>query len=274
MSLNFFLPAKHFLHITLHRAITILACFLLLAGKSFAQDQDYNQFWNEFSFTRDLNQKWSLEANLGLTTSSIPDKDDPFNSFTQFYFRAWAHYYPGTKWKLSAFYAYFYNYNVPELNQRKAPEFRSALQATYYAIKARGRVNFRFRYEDRHLQNDSLYFEAVSRFRLQAKFVYPITGHKIEKEVLYGFASEEVFFKTKSDISGPDFFDRNRFTIGLGYAFTNDIQFEASYANEILPRDGRRDLYHALQVNVIFTNFLSSVKKAFVRDKTAIDDSN
>lgn len=269
-----FLPSFIF-HLPVAKMFACIFLFLATGSSSMAQTQEYNQFWNEYAFTRDLNESWSLEANTGFTTSSVPDVSNPFFTFTQFYFRAWGHYYPHNRWKLSAFYAYYYNNNVPELSQRKAPEFRSSIQATYYAIKARGRLNFRLRYEDRHLQNDDSYFEAVTRLRIQSKFTYPLFGPKIEKEVLYSFASDEVFFKTKSDISGPDFFDRNRFTIGLGYAFTNDIQFEVSYANEVLPRHERKEIYHALQVNVIFTNFLSNFKKkAYIRDKTAIDDSN
>lgn len=257
-------------------ATKYMSCLILLFAitNSIAQDTKYNQFWSEYAFTRDLSETWALEADIGLTSSSVPLNNNPFYGIIQFYFRGWAHYFPNEKWKLSVFYAYYYNKNVPELSQRKAPEFRSAIQATYYILRGRSKLSTRLRIEDRHLQNEALFFEAVQRFRIQAKYVYPFKGQTIKKDVLYGFASDELFFKTKSDISGPDNFDRNRFTIGLGYALTESIQMELSYANEVLPRDLRKEIFNAVQVNVIFTDFLASMKKAPEREKRAIDDTH
>jgi hypothetical protein len=257
--------------------LSFLLLLILANSTSFAQekpDVKYNQFWNEYAFNHNLSQAWALELDIGLTSSSIPSDNNPFYGITQFYVRGWAHYYPDDRWKLSVYYAYFYNRNVPELSQRKAPEYRSAIQGTYYILRGRNKLSTRFRIEDRHLQNEDGFFEAVNRFRIQAKYVYPFTGPAITKDVLYGFTSDELFFKTKSEISGPDNFDRNRFTIGLGYVLTDAIQLEISYANETLPRDNRTEIINAVQLNVVFTDFLSSIKKAPEREKKAIEDSN
>ena len=237
------------------------------------QDKKYNQFWNEYAFTHNLSEAWALELDVGVTSSSVPLNNNPFYGITQFYFRGWAHYYPDDRWKLSVYYAYFYNKNVPELSQRKAPEYRSAIQGTYYILRGRNKLSSRFRIEDRHLQNEEGFFEAVQRFRIQAKYIYPFSGPVIQKNVVYGYASDELFFKTKSKISGPDNFDRNRFIIGLGYVLTDAIQFELAYANETLPRDGTTEIINAVQINVYFTDFLT-VFKSHKREKTAIEDSN
>lgn len=45
---------------------------------------------------------------------------------------------------------------------------------------------------------------------------------------LYAFASDEIFFKTKSQVCGPDVFDRNRAALGLGFDLTADMKIEAS----------------------------------------------
>ncbi len=242
--------------------------------KTFAQTEQRAQFWNEYAFVKNLNADWALEADIGITTSSTPNNSDPFNRIIQFYVRGWVHYYPSDRWRLTAAYSYYFNKNVPELYQEKAPELRASLQATYVLIKKRARVNLRARIEDRHLKNEDDYFEAVTRFRFQAKLTYPINNPLIEKNTLYTFTSDEVFFKTQSSISGNSFFDRNRFTIGLGYAFPGDVQAELSYANENLPRDNRTEIYHAIQVNVIFNDVIPSIKKAFSREKTSIDNGN
>jgi hypothetical protein len=240
-----------------------------------AQTDERNQFWNEYIFTKDLSQNWVVELDGGLTTSSTPESKNLFHDMTQAYIRGWAHYYPGDRWKVSIFYAYYSNKNVPELNQAEAPEWRSALQATYSLLKDyRIKVNLRFRLEDRHLHNDEGYFEAVERFRLQVKSVYPINDVKVHKGVLYTFAEDEVFFKTKSQVSGPENFDRNRFTLGLGYSFENDLQVEVSYANEFMPRTDVDKFVNAIQVHVIFNNFLPDLIKTFKRTKKVVDEGN
>ncbi|MTH16617.1 DUF2490 domain-containing protein [Flavobacterium sp. LC2016-01] len=254
----------------------IVTFFLLLASfRSYSQTEKLNQFWNEYAFTKDLSQKWVLELNFGLTTSGSAENPKMFHNVTQLYVRGWMHYYPAERWKLSLFYAYFYNKNVPELNQEKSPELRSALQATYNLFKQdRLKINLRARFEDRHLENEESNFEAVARFRFQIKAVYPLYFLKIEENSTYLFASEEVFFKTKSAVSGPDFFDRNRATIGLGIPIKKDFQIEVSYANEIMPRDPNNQIVNAVQVNLIFNNLLPNVIKSFQRTKTAVDDGS
>jgi hypothetical protein len=240
-----------------------------------AQTDNLNQFWNEYAFTKDLSQNWVVELDAGFTSSSTPEDKAVFHDITQTYLRGWAHYYPGDRWKMSIFYAYYSNKNVPELNQTEAPEWRSALQVSYSLLKDyRIKVNLRLRLEDRHLHNDDGYFEAVERLRFQVKAVYPINNIKIQKGVLYSFAADEVFFKTDSEVSGPENFDRNRLTLGLGYEFIKDFIVEASYNNEIMPRKDTNKFVNAIQVKLIFNNFLPDLIKSFHRMKKAVDEGN
>ncbi|SFC75253.1 Protein of unknown function [Flavobacterium phragmitis] len=249
--------------------------FLIGFSHSYSQSDKLNQFWNEYAFTADLSQNWVLELDAGLSSSSIPDNPNMFHNITQVYFRAWAHYYPAQRWKLSIFYAYFGNRNVPELSQENTPELRSAVQVTYSLFTQKSfKVNLRGRFEDRHLKNESSNFEAVERFRFQVKAVYPLNFLKVNKIPIYSFASDEVFFKTKSAVSGPDFFDRNRFTVGLGISLNNDIQIEPSYAREVMPRETSDQLVNAFQLNFIFNNFFSNLTKSFKRTKTSVDDGS
>lgn len=238
-----------------------------------AQTDVLNQFWNEYAFTHDLSEKWVAEMDAGITTSGVPENNNIFHGFTQFYVRGWIHYYPANRWKLSFFYAYYYNENVPELEQSRAPEYRFAFQVTYNLLKHRRiNVNLRGRFEDRNIENEAGIFESVERLRLQGRAVCPINKSKIEVNTLYVFVSNELYFKTRSDISGNDIFDRNRATLGLGYSASKDFQVEVSYANEYLPRAGTDKIYNALQVNITFNNFLSNLLKPFMRQKTDVDD--
>jgi hypothetical protein len=248
--------------------------FLLLAStlSLHAQTEELNQFWNEYAFTKDLNKKWALELNVGLTTSSIAEDNNIFYNLTQLYGRIWTHYRPDDRWKISFFYAYYFNKNVPELNQREAPEFRIAAQGMYRLLKdGKCKLNLRARFEDRHLHNEDGYFEAVMRFRFQVRTVYCFTTNENSKDAFYSFISDELFFKTKSQVSGPDFFDRNRATVGLGYFVTDNMQIEVSYANEIMPREPVNQLVNAIQVNVVFNNFLPNIIKSIKPKKTVLE---
>ena len=235
-----------------------------------SQTDDLYQFWNEYDFCQDVSQKWVLELDAGFVSSSTPTDNNIFHNITQVYLRGWAHYYPGERWKVSVFYAHYSNKNVPELNQKKAREFRSAIQTTYSLYKTTAvKINLRGRIEDRHLENEDGYMEAVERFRFQIKALYPLVH---SKNKFYFFASDELFFKTKSQVSGPDFFDRNRASAGLGFTISGTIQIEVAYANEIMPRNGTDKLVNAFQVKGIFNNFFTAVAKPFKRKKNPVDE--
>lgn len=225
----------------------------------------YRQFWNEFAFTRPLSQKWSLELNLGQTWTGSQTNKSMFSYNSQLYPRLWGHYWLNDRWKLSAFYAWFYNKYVPEIDQREYPEGRLGLQAIYYIKKSKLTLSTRMRFEDRHIMDEAGTYEGVYRFRDQIKMVYVFNKPAIIKGAAYSITSEELFFKTFSKLTGSQFFDRNRFTIGGGYSVTDDLQIEVTYANEFLPRTDANESYNALQVNVAFNNFFININKKIIQ---------
>ncbi|NCD72354.1 DUF2490 domain-containing protein [Mucilaginibacter agri] len=239
-----------------------------------AQVQGYKQFNNEIDFNHDLSTKWALETNVGQSWTTKPGHESVFSSLAQLYLREWVHYMPSDKWKLSFFYAFYYNRYVPEIDQRKAPEWRSAVQATYYITRKRMILTTRWRIEDRHIQNADTVFEAVNRLRGQVKVVYPINGKVIAEKVFYGIGSEELFFKTSSKVSGSSLFDRNRLTLGVGYGITNNLQIEVAYSNEYLPRPGTDQNYNAFQCNIIFNNLLPRLGHALFGKKRDPESSD
>jgi hypothetical protein len=239
--------------------IGVLMSLLYCEKVSAQQNGDHGQLWNEYILNHTFNDKWETELDIGQTFTSLEQNTSVFGTLSQVYGRAWVHFSPSEKWKLSFFYAYYYNHNVPEINQTEAPEWRSAMQAIYRIHTGRYTLSTRARIEDRHIYNPDSVYEAVNRLRTQLKIVYPLNGSSIEKKVIYGFSSDELFFKTKSKISGPDLFDRNRFTIGLGYAFTDNIQLELSYVNEALPRSGAVNFNNAIQINLSFNNLFENI---------------
>ena len=236
----------------------------------------YQQFSNEFADVESLGKKWTLEFNLGQSYTSIPPNNhSPFAKASQFYVRGWAHYYPSSRWKLSYFFALFGNLSIPDIEQSKNFEIRSALQGTYYINKIGYSLLTRFRIEDRRIQNDAKTFEAYYRLRTQLKYTQPINGKVIRKGIYYAVASDELFVKTQAAITGKDFFDRNRLTLGGGYALSDDTQVELLYSNEWLPRSSGNLVYNTYQINFSFTDLFRKYKdKNKTREMHSVDNGN
>lgn len=255
-------------------ALTMLLVLSIKPAKS--QTTSYNQFANEFADVESLGKKWTLEFNLGQTYTSIPPNNhSPFAKASQFYLRGWAHYYPSARWKLSYFMALFGNVSIPDIEQAKNFEIRYALQGTYYINKIGYSLLTRFRLEDRRIQNDAKTFEAYYRLRAQLKYTQPINGKVIRKGIYYSVLSDELFVKTQAALTGKDFFDRNRLTIGGGYALTDDTQIELLYSNEWLPRPAGNLVYNSYQINFAFTDLFRKYKdKNKSRELHSVDNGN
>jgi hypothetical protein len=235
--------------------------WLLLSFSCFAQTQKRNQFENTYEFNRVVGKKTALELNLSHTYTSITDESNPFDKNSQVSGWLWLHYYASKKWKISGYVGYIYNHEVPEINQKELPEIRFSVQGIYYIIRKDYVLTGRFRIEDRILQDDSPTFNIVYRFREMIKLVYPITVVKFGKGSLYGMVSDEVFFKTKSTVTGDDFFDRNQLTLGLGYSFSDAFQFELTYINDYLPRTPNNKRHNIIGTKLIFNDFISILRK-------------
>jgi hypothetical protein len=117
--------------------------------------------------------------------------------------------------------------------------------------------------EFRIMMNEEGVYEDKYRYRQLIKYIQPLNGKMLRKGVVYFFTTEELLFKPQAKSSGVTFFDRNRFEIGGGYLFTDDIQLELSYANEFMPRDNGDEMYHAIQLTLTINNPLQDVKKVF-----------
>jgi hypothetical protein len=230
-------------------------------GIGYSQTKTYGQSWNEIQFNRTINAKWSTEINLGSSYSSTETSSNIFQNNIQRSFRGWGHYYLSPRWKLSTFLAYYDNKDVPEIGQFKSPEWRFALQGIYYFHKTGYTLSTRMRLELRHMKNGDDDYENVLRYRQQIKYIQPINSKVLREGVIYAVASDELFFKSETKVTGLSFFDRNRLILGAGYLFTDDIQVELAYANEYLPRDNENQIVNAASLTLTFNNLFKNLNK-------------
>ena len=241
--------------------ITIL-CLLVLSLKTIGQTDKYNQWNNEFQFAHPFNDTWAGELWLGSAFSSTPNEPRVFKTNIQRYATAWVHYFLPPKWKFSAALSYYYNKDVPDIGQYLSPEWRLTLQPTYFFHKVNYIFSSRSRCEFRYMWNSDSVFQFNFRFREMLKFVKPINGKILRKGIVYLLTSEELFFKPDAKSTGVTFFDRNRFEVGAGYLFTDDIQLELTYVNEFLPRDDNNEMYNIVSLTLSFNNLLLNLKNS------------
>jgi hypothetical protein len=236
-----------------------------------AQSTSYKQLCNELQFARTINYKWSMELWAGGTFSSTPTESSVLKTNIQRYVTAWGNYHLSSRWKLSSAFSYYYNKDVPDIGQYYSPEWRLTIQGVYFIHKIRYTLSTRTRSEFRYIMNKDSVFQFAYRYRQQMKFMLPINSRVFRKGVVYFITTEELLFKPDAKSTGVTFFDRNRFEIGGGYFFTDEIQVELTYLNEFLPRDNENEIYNALSLTVTFNNLLINLKKK-VFPKSAEDE--
>lgn len=242
--------------------VTIFRCLfvILLITNSYGQNTTYNQFWNEIQFNQTLSKKWATEIDFASAYSGTESSSNLFENTIQRSIRGLGHYYFSSRWKFSAFIAYFNNRDVPEIGQFESPETRFALQGIYYFHKTGYTLSTRMRAEFRHMRNEDDDYENVFRYRQQIKYIQPINSKILRSGVVYAIASDELYFKSGAKVTGESFFDRNRLNIGAGYLFSDDIQVELTYCNEYLPRNSGNQTTNAASLTLTFNNLIRNLK--------------
>lgn len=231
----------------------------------FSQTETENQFTTQIQLNKTIGSKTALELDVYQKSRSGTEETNPFYENSQESIMLWFHYFLNKKWKLSGMCGFIYNDDVPEINQTKLPEFRFSLQGTYYLFNSKElTLSSRSRLEDRILSDtDTNTIEIVYRFREMIKVVHPLTNIKLGKGTLFAIASEELFFKTSSEILGDELFDRNQLSLGLGYSFTDNFHVEINYINEYIPRTEVDKIHNIITAKFVLNDIISVLKKKF-----------
>lgn len=233
------------------------------ASVSDAQTTSYTQFWNEVDLVRAINDRWAAELDLSSSFSNTPSESSILKTNTQRSAVAWVHYFLSARWKFSSFLGYYYNKDVPDIGQFKSPEWRYALQSTYFFHKITYTLYTDMRAEVRFIRNEEGVFEDIYRYRQKLKFRLPLNSRVFRQGVVYILASEEIVFRSKPKETGLKYFDCNLFSIGGGYLFTDDLQLELLYVNVFIPRDKGNEIDNAISLTLSVNNLISTIGKLF-----------
>ena len=241
------------------RCATFLSFFLIACPLIIKAQTTYTQISNEIDLVRAINDRWSAELGIAGTYSNTPSEDRIFKTNIQRNIIGWAHYQYSPRWKFSSFLAYFHNKDVPEIGQYESPEWRLAVQGKYYFNKIGFTLNTDMRAELRFISDTAGVFEDVYRYRQKLKFLKPLNSQMLRQGVVFVYASEELIFRSTAKETGMTYFDRNLFSVGVGYLFTDDLQLELAYVNEFLPRDDGNIISNVVSFTLTFNNLLKKL---------------
>jgi hypothetical protein len=239
-----------------HLYSILLSFFFIAFPLIIIAQTKYTQISNEIDLVRAINYRWSAELDVAGTFSNTPSEARILKTNVQRNIIGWAHYQPLPRWKFSSYVAYFHNKDVPEIGQYESPEWRFALQGKYYFNKIGFTLNTDMRAELRLISDEEGVFEDVYRYRQKLKFLKPLNSQMLRQGVVFVYASEEIIFRSTAKETGMTYFDRNLFSVGAGYLFTDDLQLELAYVNEFLPRDDGNIINNVISFTLTFNNLL------------------
>ncbi len=238
--------------------------FLLCFDVTFGQNSKVNnttQLWSEIDLFGRINKKWKWQCDVQYSRQS-PYEELAFLKYDeQFTIRPWIHFYPIPTVKLSAFIGVWYNFPIEDnVGQRAYPEYRTAVQAQVYKSRGGNTLSNRFRTEIREIKDRSGEIETVFRGRYMLKYQRLLNHTSYDKNSYYGIVSDEQFVNGGSKVTGYKIFDQNRFFVGLGYNFTNDVAIEMGYINQFAyhAHDTNFDSNNIVSLSLIFDNVTKS----------------
>ncbi len=113
--------------------------------------------------------------------------------------------------------------------------------------KVGNRIYFthRFRYEQRFVENQNF----RTRFRYNLFINIPLNKKELTKNAIYTAFYNELFINGEKEIGNNrfvDYFDRNRFYLGLGYALTDKIRMQTGWMKQTTNTDSKNQLQFSL----------------------------
>jgi hypothetical protein len=215
-------------------AITLFISFILSISPAFSQVKQtnhVNQAWMGYFNQTRLSDKWGFWLDLHLRT-----KENFFDKFSQSIIRTGATYYLNNDAKLTAGYTYVTHYpadNHPDIAQ---PEHRLWQQIQWHSKFPKLRLMQWFRLEERWrkkiLANGDLGEGYNFNYRIRYNFLaqFPLGKKKFTTGSLSAVLNNEVHINLGKEIT-YNYFDQNRFFIGLNYQVNKTGNLQFGYMN-------------------------------------------
>jgi hypothetical protein len=206
---------------------------LLIPGFAFSQEKDVEhteQLWLAYcNQTRLTNRSgiW-LDVHLRMNNNFI---QEPAVSI----FRGAYLFYLTDQTRLAAGYAYVTQYAPEDSASPDIPEHRLWQQIQWFEKKKwfstmqwlRLEERFRTKVEENELTSDYLF---TYRVRYAVAFTIPLKGKAVAPNTPFLFINNELMVNFGSEVVN-NYFDQNRFFVGVGYQFTPALNAQVGYLN-------------------------------------------
>ncbi len=215
------------------------------------QTEKISQVWLGYLNQTRLSNKWGIWLDVHLRT-----KEDLFTNFSQALFRAGLTYYITDATRFTAGYTYVNFFPADAHKKISQPEHRPWQQLLWQTKYGKKRMMQWFRLEERlrkKILNDSTLADGYAfnwRMRYNILYEVPLSKKGIVPGSFSFIVNDEVHVNFGKEIVN-NYFDQNRFFIGLKYQVseTNNLQFGYLNVFQQLPASGR---YRSISAPRIF----------------------
>lgn len=192
----------------------------------------YDQFWMGYFNQTRFSNKWGSWAELHLRT-----RNDFFDQFSQSIVRFGLMYYISDGTRLTIGHAFVYNYPLEGFQKITVPEHREWQQIQWHGNFKKSKVMQWLRLEERYrrkLIKDSALGNGYNfsyRLRYNVRCDYPLKKNNgningmmsllINNEFMVNFGKQVIY----------NYFDQNRFFVGLKYQVSASTNLQAGYMN-------------------------------------------
>jgi hypothetical protein len=241
---------------------TFLCLFAFLSHAQTKQIDTRNQTWvGYFNQTR-LSNKWGFWLDVHYR------RDEEFlNKGFQFMVRPALQYYISNHVRATAGYAYVHHFPGENHKNIAQPEHRTWQQLqwfqTYTGFRTMQWLRLEQRYRRKVLNDDELDtgYNFNWRVRYNFAFMLPFKGKKIEPKSFFLFTNNEIFINLGKEIK-YNYFDQNRFFVGLAYQTSAHANIQLGYMNVFQQRSSGDKFYDTHAIRLFYFQNLDFRKDA------------
>ncbi|HNP32646.1 MAG TPA: DUF2490 domain-containing protein [Flavobacterium sp.] len=230
----------------------LLAAFLLIFCSALSQIKQDQRIWFSYLGQYKVSEKWGyhIEAQFRL--------DNQLEQNLQNGFRFGAIYYLSPKANITAGYALVKTFS-PSLEKFSTENrFWEQYQYNKKWHDNKNTMTHRFRLEQRFVEHlatvsgESNEFNYQNRLRYLNRNVFHVANLSSDKEEIYAVAQNEVFLSLGNNKVNSKFIDQNRFMVGLGLNYNNNIRLELGYLNQFATSSyGDNTMNHIVSISLL-----------------------
>lgn len=223
---------------------------MLIYGNCFSQKTLEDQrVWFAYTGQYKVSEKWGyhIEAQFRL--------DNQLEQNLQNLFRIGGIYYLSKSKNISGGYALVNTYSASFDDFYRENRFWEQYQFNKKWSQNKHTIIHRFRLEQRWVEQLAIEGSATNyqnRFRYLNRNLFHIANLKSSNEEIYAVVQDEIFLNLGDNKINSKVIDQNRFLIGLGLNYNNNIRLELGYMNQfVTSNSGNNAMNHVVSVSLL-----------------------